>query len=123
MSSQVTANVICVFEIAGSQADAQKFIMERVRNTGGATNVAFSGFRLIRWCDPDLNVAKTYPRSGETYYRYTVSFEVHFTIAGSYAEAQKWLLDRLYEGEEKSLMNVESIQLNLIEIPEVVGEA
>lgn len=119
MRSSVTADIVCVFELRGTQTDAQKFILGRLRETAGAKDFRVSSVRVIRWCDPSTNLAREYVRSGVTRTRFTVQISVNFTLDGSYPEAQKWVLDQLMDNEPETLMNVESVNLYCSPVVEV----
>ena len=117
MKSNVTADVICVFEHTGTSVDAQQFIMERIRALNPVSNLNYNNIRIVRWCDPESNQPRRFEHpDGKMYFRYNAQFSVCFTIAGSHAEAQQWILDRLNEGEETSYMNIQSIDLSLASI-------
>lgn len=112
MQSHVTADIICVFEHTGSSVDAQKFIMSRLRDVAGATGVSFNNIRIVRWSDPESNQPRQFEHpDGKMYYRYNAQTSISFAISGGHAEAHQWILDRLYEEEDTSYMNVQSINL------------
>ncbi len=112
MRSNATGEVTCVFENAGGRAEAQKFIMDRIRNMGSVKDLTFTSLRIIQWSDPESNQVRTFMHEdGKMYNRFTAQFTVTFTLEGSYAEAQAWLDKQLREGEGQSYMNVQSINL------------
>ena len=114
MISNVTAEVVCVFEHPGTSVDAQQFVMERVKAAGKVSSLVFHNIRIVRWSNPDTNEPRRFEHpDGKLYYRYNAQFTVGFTISGSYAEAQQWILDRLNDGEETSYMNVQSVMMSL----------
>lgn len=112
MRSNVNAETICVFEHTGTAVDAQKFILERIRDVAGADGVTFNSIRIVRWCDPETNIPRQFEHpDGKKYYRYNAQFSISFNIEGGSVEAQQWILDRLNEGEDQSYMNVQSVSL------------
>ena len=112
MQSHVTADVICVFEHTGTSVDAQSFIMARLREVAGVTNLTFNNVRIVRWSDPETNRPRQFEHpDGKMYFRYNAQVSLTFTITGGHAEAHQWILDRLYEEEESTYMNVQSINL------------
>ena len=114
MRSNVSAEIVCVFEHAGTSVDAQRFIMTRIRNVAGADRVGFNSIRIIRWCNPETNEPRQFTHSdGKQYFRYSAQFSVGFTIEGGYAEAQQWIVDRLNEDESTSYMNVQSVTMSV----------
>ena len=114
MRSNVSADIVCVFEHAGTSVDAQRFITARIRNVAGADRVGFNSIRIIRWCNPETNEPRQFMHSdGKQYFRYSAQFSVGFTIEGGYAEAQQWIVDRLNEDESTSYMNVQSVTMSV----------
>lgn len=114
MRSNVSADIVCVFEHAGTSVDAQRFITARIRNVAGADRVGFNSIRIIRWCNPETNEPRQFTHSdGKQYFRYSAQFSVGFTIEGGYAEAQQWIVDRLNEDESTSYMNVQSVTMSV----------
>ncbi len=119
MRSNVSAEIVCVFEHAGTSVDAQRFIMARIRNVAGADRVGFNSIRIIRWCNPETNEPRQFTHSdGKQYFRYSAQFSVGFTIEGGYAEAQQWIVDRLNEDESTSYMNVQSVTMSVAPVAE-----
>ena len=114
MRSNVSAEIVCVFEHAGTSVDAQRFITARIRSVAGADRVSFNSIRIIRWCNPETNEPRQFTHSdGKQYFRYSAQFSVGFTIEGGYAEAQQWIVDRLNEDESTSYMNVQSVTMSV----------
>ncbi len=114
MRSNVTADVICVFEHTGTSVDAQQFVIERIRDLSPVSRLHYNNIHIVRWCDPESNQPRRFEHpDGKMYYRYNAQFSISFTIEGGYAETQQWILDRLNEGEESSYMNVQSIDVSL----------
>lgn len=112
MRSNATGEVVCVFENAGSRADAQKFIMDRIHSMGSVKDLTFTSIRIIQWSNPESNQVRQFAHTdGKMYNRFTAQFTVTFTLEGSYAEAQAWLDKQLRVGEDQSYMNVQSISL------------
>lgn len=112
MKSSVTADVICVFEHTGTSVDAEKFIMARLRDLGAVKSLSFNNIRIVRWSDPESNQPRMFTHPDEKkYYRYNAQVSLSFLIEGGRSEAHQWLLDRLYEEEDSSYMNVQSINL------------
>ena len=117
MRSNVSAEIVCVFEHAGTSVDAQRFITARIRNVAGADRVGFNSIRIIRWCNPETNEPRQFTHSdGKQYFRYSAQFSVGFTIEGGYAEAQQWIVDRLNEDESTSYMNVQSVTMSVVPV-------
>lgn len=112
MQSSVTAEVICVFEHTGTSVDAEKFVMARLRPLGTVKNLTFNNIRIVRWSDPESNQPRRFTHPDEKqYYRYNAQVSVSFIIEGGRSEAHQWILDRLYEEEDTTYMNVQSVNL------------
>ncbi len=118
MRSNVTADVICVFEHTGTSVDAQRFIKDRIRSVAGVDGLLYNSIRIVRWCDPETNQPRQFAHTdGKLYYRYNAQFSISFTIEGGSLEAQQWVIDRLSEDEATSYMNVQSVNLYVSAVP------
>lgn len=109
----VSADVVCVFEITGERADAQKLMLQYLRPLETNNSLQLLRISLIQWCNPETNLPQTFERGGKVYNRFTAMMSFTFVIDGSYAEAQDKIVKVLNTDEESTLMNIQKVDLAL----------
>lgn len=105
------AYVVGIFEYDTDQAGALAYIMQALEGAG-VENLELLEIEVTQWSDPIANKPLEFARDAKTFRKFTMTVQMRFVIEGNYAEAQKWVTDRLYADEEHTHMNIQTLRLS-----------
>lgn len=112
MAMDMFASVIGVFEYKGTREDAMNFVLDALSGDNVARDFTMLEIEITQWTDPVANEPIVVTRAAGDFHKFNFSAAFRFTVDGNYVDAHRWVTGRLYQQEEVTHMNLQTLRLS-----------